>query len=174
MSRLPGFTFYLNVEIGEHVTHAELLAHHHAVLYAVGAPNDRRLDIEGMGLPGSGTATEMVAWINGHPDFADLPVDLSHERVVDRRQRQRRTRRGAGADHRPDDLARTDVADHALAALRESQRAGGGHRGAAWARGVGVHAARVDRADREPATWCSTPVDHELVRDGISQRCRMP
>ena len=77
-----GFAFYLNVEVGRHVSHAELLAHHHAVLYAVGAPNDRRLDVEGMGLPGSGTATELVAWINGHPDFTELPVDLNHERVV--------------------------------------------------------------------------------------------
>ncbi len=67
---------------GRALSHAELLAHHHAVLYAVGAPNDRRLDIDGMGLPGTGTATEMVAWINGHPEFTDLPVDLGHERVV--------------------------------------------------------------------------------------------
>ena len=76
------FRFFLNVEIGRHLSHADLLAHHHAVLYAVGAPDDRRLDIDGMGLPGTGTATELVAWINGHPDFTDLPVDLSHERVV--------------------------------------------------------------------------------------------
>ena len=76
------FRFYLNVEVGKHLSHADLLAHHHAVLYAVGAPDDRRLDIDGMGLPGTGTATELVAWINGHPDFTDLPVDLSHERVV--------------------------------------------------------------------------------------------
>ena len=46
-----GFRFFLNVEVGTHLTHADLLAHHHAVLYAVGAPNDRRLDIDGMGLP---------------------------------------------------------------------------------------------------------------------------
>ena len=55
------FRFYLNVEIGKHLSHADLLAHHHAVLYAVGAPDDRRLDIDGMGLPGTGTATELVA-----------------------------------------------------------------------------------------------------------------
>ena len=35
-----------------HLTHAELLAHHHAVLYAVGAPDDRRLDIDGHGPAG--------------------------------------------------------------------------------------------------------------------------
>src|SRR4051794_6322316 len=53
VTRLPGFTFYLNVDVGRDVSHAELLAHHHAVLYAVGAPNDRRLDLEGIGLAGS-------------------------------------------------------------------------------------------------------------------------
>ena len=53
IARQRGFAFYLNVEVGEHLTHADLLAHHHAVLYAVGAPNDRRLDIDGMGLPGT-------------------------------------------------------------------------------------------------------------------------
>ena len=82
VTRLPGFTFYLNVEVGSDLTHDELLAHHHAVLYAVGAPNDRRLDIDGMELPGTGTATEVVAWINGHPEYTDLPVDLGHQRVV--------------------------------------------------------------------------------------------
>lgn len=114
------FRFYLNVEIGEHLSHDDLLAHHHAVLYAVGAPDDRRLDIEGMGLAGTGTATELVAWINGHPDFAGLPVDLGHERVViiGNGNVALDVARVLTAD--PDDLARTDIADHALAALRGS------------------------------------------------------
>lgn len=115
------FRFFLNVEVGRHLSHADLLAHHHAVLYAVGAPDDRRLDIGGMGLPGTGTATELVAWINGHPDFADLPVDLSHERVViiGNGNVALDVARVLTAD--PDDLARTDIADHALAALRGSK-----------------------------------------------------
>jgi ferredoxin/flavodoxin---NADP+ reductase len=114
------FRFYLNVEIGKHLSHADLLAHHHAVLYAVGAPDDRRLDIDGMGLPGTGTATELVAWINGHPDFTDLPVDLSHERVVivGNGNVALDVARVLAAD--PDDLARTDISDHALEALRGS------------------------------------------------------
>ncbi|WP_319456644.1 MULTISPECIES: FAD-dependent oxidoreductase [unclassified Mycobacterium] len=116
-----GFGFYLNVEVGKHVSHAELLAHHHAVLYAVGAPNDRRLDIEGMGMPGSGTATELVAWINGHPDFAELPVDLSHERVVIVGNGNVALDVARILTSDPDALARTDIADHALAALRGSR-----------------------------------------------------
>jgi ferredoxin--NADP+ reductase len=121
MTRLPGFAFYLNVEVGRHVSHAELLAHHHAVLYAVGAPNDRRLDVDSFGLPGSATATELVAWINGHPDFTDLPVDLSHERVVVIGNGNVALDVARILTSDPDDLARTDIADHALAALRGSR-----------------------------------------------------
>lgn len=116
-----GLRMYLNVDVGTHVTHDELLAHHHAVLYAVGAPNDRRLDIDGMGLPGTGTATELVAWYNGHPDYADLPVDLGHRRavIVGNGNVALDVARILTTD--PDDLARTDISDHALAALRDSR-----------------------------------------------------
>src|SRR5919108_2193778 len=37
-SKLPGFRFHGNVEIGVHVSHEELASHHHAVLYAIGSP----------------------------------------------------------------------------------------------------------------------------------------
>lgn len=121
VTRLPGFTFYLNVDVGSDVTHADLLAHHHAVLYAVGAPNDRRLDIDGMDLPGTGTATEMVAWINGHPEFTDLPVDLSHERVVVVGNGNVAFDVARILTTDPDVLARTDISEHALATLRGSK-----------------------------------------------------
>ncbi|MDF3338947.1 4Fe-4S binding protein [Mycolicibacterium septicum] len=121
IGKQPGFKFFLNVEVGKHLSHADLLEHHHAVLYAVGAPNDRRLEIEGMGLPGTGTATEMVAWINGHPEFTDLPVDLSHERVVIVGNGNVAFDVARVLTTDPDALARTDISDHALAALRTSK-----------------------------------------------------
>ncbi|GAC1636951.1 MAG: FAD-dependent oxidoreductase [Mycobacterium sp.] len=116
-----GFRFYLNVEVGSDLTHDELLAHHHAVLYAVGAPNDRRLDIDNIGLPGTGTATEVVAWINGHPEHADLAVNLSHERVVIIGNGNVAFDVARILTTHPDALSRTDISDHALAALRESR-----------------------------------------------------
>jgi ferredoxin/flavodoxin---NADP+ reductase len=121
IARRREFRFFLNVEVGKHLSHDDLLAHHHAVIYAVGAPNDRRLDINGMGMPGTGTATELVAWINGHPDFTELPVDLSHERVivVGNGNVALDVARVLTAD--PDELARTDISDHALQALRASR-----------------------------------------------------
>ncbi len=118
---LPGFAFYLNVDVGSDITHDELLERHHAVLYAVGAPDDRRLDIEGVGLPGTATATEVVAWFNGHPDFAELPVNLGDERVViiGNGNVALDVARILTAD--PDELAGTDIAGHALAALQNSR-----------------------------------------------------
>jgi ferredoxin--NADP+ reductase len=121
IARRREFRFFLNVEVGKQLSHDDLLAHHHAVIYASGAPNDRRLDIDGMGLPGTGTATELVAWVNGHPEFVDLPVDLSHERVivVGNGNVAFDVARVLTAD--PDELAHTDISDHALAALRDSR-----------------------------------------------------
>ncbi|WP_396913575.1 4Fe-4S binding protein [Mycolicibacterium sp.] len=121
IAKQPGFKFFLNVEVGKHLSHADLLEHHHAVLYAVGAPNDRRLDIDGMDLPGTGTATEMVAWINGHPEFTDLPVDLSHERVVIVGNGNVAFDVARVLTTDPDVLARTDISDHSLAVLRNSK-----------------------------------------------------
>ncbi|WP_161995687.1 FAD-dependent oxidoreductase, partial [Rhodococcus sp. YH1] len=111
---------WFNVEVGTHISHEELLAHHHAVLYAVGAAGDRRLDVPGEDLTGSHAATEFVAWYNGHPDYADRTFDLSGERavIVGNGNVALDVARALVMD--PDELAKTDMADHAVAALRES------------------------------------------------------
>ncbi len=120
ISAARGFTYYLNVEVGKDLSHADLLAHHHAVLYAVGAPGDRRLNIDGMGFPGTGSATEIVAWINGHPRFADRDVDLGHERVVVIGNGNVALDVARILTCDPDSLAATDISDAALKALRDS------------------------------------------------------
>lgn len=111
---------HFNVEVGRDISHAELLEHHHAVIYAVGAASDRRLGIPGEDLPGSHAATEFVAWYNGHPDYADHQFDLSGERavIVGNGNVALDVARILVTD--PDLLAKTDLAEHALAALRES------------------------------------------------------
>ncbi|ORW98310.1 FAD-dependent oxidoreductase [Mycolicibacter terrae] len=121
ISRRRGFNFFLNVEVGKHLSHADLLEYHHAVLYASGALHDRRLEIDGMDLAGTGTATELVGWYNGHPDFADQPVDLSHERVVIVGNGNVALDVARILTSDPDKLAGTDIADHALAVLRDSR-----------------------------------------------------
>lgn len=115
-----GFSYFLNVAVGAEITHADLLDHHHAVIYATGASLDRRLGIDGEDLPGSTTATAFVAWYNGHPDHADHTFDLSHERavIVGNGNVALDVARVLATD--PADLAVTDIADHALTALRDS------------------------------------------------------
>lgn len=78
----PGFRFLGNVEIGRDLSHEELVALYDAVIYAFGAQTDRRMGIAGEDLPGSWPATAFVAWYNGHPDFQDVPFDLSGKRAV--------------------------------------------------------------------------------------------
>ena len=78
----PEFRFFGNVEYGRDLTHDDLHARYHAVIYAVGAQTDRRMGIPGEDLPGSWAATEFVAWYNGHPDYRELEFDLSCERAV--------------------------------------------------------------------------------------------
>src|SRR5947207_2914400 len=77
-----GFRFFGGIEVGKHVTAAELAERYHAVIYAYGTGTDRELGIPGEDLPGSHSATEFVAWYNAHPDFADRTYDLSSERAV--------------------------------------------------------------------------------------------
>ncbi|MGJ9423490.1 FAD-dependent oxidoreductase [Aeromicrobium sp. CF3.5] len=116
----PGFYYALGVEVGTDITHAELAENHHAVLYATGASHDRAMGIEGEDLPGSITATDFVAWYNGHPDQADASFDLTHRTavVVGNGNVALDVARILVSD--PDRLATTDIADHALAALRQS------------------------------------------------------
>jgi len=78
----PGFRFFGNVEVGRDLSHADLLRLYDAVVYAFGAQTDKRLGIPGEDLPGSWSATEFVAWYNGHPDHQELPFDLNVERAV--------------------------------------------------------------------------------------------
>jgi ferredoxin/flavodoxin---NADP+ reductase len=73
---------HFNVTVGKDVSVADLLEHHHAVIWAAGASSDRRLAIPGEEMPGSHSAREFVAWYNGHPDHATDTHDLSGERVV--------------------------------------------------------------------------------------------
>ncbi|MBA4022608.1 MAG: ferredoxin [Gordonia sp.] len=120
LERRKNFRLHLGVQIGADLTHDELIAHNHAVIYAVGASSDRRLGINGEDLPGSHTATEFVGWYNGHPDYAERTYDLSGERavIVGNGNVALDVARILLTD--PDDLDRTDIADHALEVLRTS------------------------------------------------------
>ena len=119
--RRSGFRIFLNVEVGRDVTFDQLQERYHAVVFAVGATRDRRLGIEGEELPGSHAATEFVGWYNGHPDHADRTFDLSGERavIVGNGNVALDVARVLTADVAV--LEQSDIADHALEALRSSR-----------------------------------------------------
>jgi ferredoxin--NADP+ reductase len=116
-----GVRFFGNVELGRDLGHEDLASRYHAVIYAVGAGDDKPLGIPGENLPGSWSARQFVAWYNGHPAYSHLRFDLAHPRAVI-----------IGTGNVALDVARiltlpmatleqTDIADHALEALRASR-----------------------------------------------------
>lgn len=120
-ARRPGFQYHLGVEIGKDIMHSDLTESYHAVIYAVGAATDRHLNIAGEDLPGSHGASEFVAWYNGHPDFAQRSFDLSGPRAVIVGNGNVALDMARILLSDPKQLARTDIADHALDELRHSK-----------------------------------------------------
>jgi ferredoxin/flavodoxin---NADP+ reductase len=116
----PGFRFFGNVEVGRDLLHADLTRLYDAVVYAVGSQTDRRLGIPGEELPGSWSATEFVAWYNGHPDFQDLSFDLDVERAVVIGNGNVALDVARMLALTPDELAPTDTTDPAITAIGES------------------------------------------------------
>jgi len=116
-----GCRLFGNVAVGEDVGHDELMRHYTAVIYATGAQTDKSLGIPGEDLPGSWPATEFVAWYNGHPDYRELQFDLSGRRAVVIGNGNVAADVTRMLTLSPEELGRTDVADHALEALRESR-----------------------------------------------------
>jgi ferredoxin--NADP+ reductase len=121
IARHPRFRFFGSVGFGEHITLADLSRHYHQVVFATGAQTDRRMGIPGEDLEGSHAATEFVAWYNGHPDYRAHQFDLSVARAavvgvgnvaIDVARILVRT---------PEELVKTDIAAHALEALRNSR-----------------------------------------------------
>lgn len=117
----PRVRFLGNVQFGRDLTREQALAHYDAVIYAVGASSDRRLGIPGEDLNGSLSATEFVAWYNGHPDAATRNMDLTDVQGV--------AVIGVGnvaldvsriLAKTADELHSSDIAGHALDVLRGS------------------------------------------------------
>ena len=115
------FRFFGNVEFGRDIKQSDLLEHYDAVIYTVGSPADRALGIPGEDLSGSHSATEFVAWYNGHPDFREHKFDLSvkYAFVIGMGNVALDVARILAKN--PEELAETDIADYALKTLRKSQ-----------------------------------------------------
>ena len=111
------FGCHFNVEVGRDLTHEDLVAHHHAVIYAVGAANSRALGIPGEQRAGHHAAADFVGWYNGHPDHAGHQFDLTSRRavIIGNGNVALDVARVLLMNH--EQLAASDIADHALKAL---------------------------------------------------------
>lgn len=182
--RHPSVNCFFNVEVGRDIGVNDLLAAHHAVIWAGGIPEGRKLGIEGEDLTGFLTAREFIQWVNGHPDQEGLQIDLQSHRVV-----------VIGNGNVALDIARvlvqpvdflraTDISATALSALESSQvrevvvtaRRGAEH--AAFTEGEFAALAHLDgarlRADAEEVRSCrpesrprSSKLLQEAAKDGL-------
>lgn len=112
--------FFGCVEIGANVTHDDLAAQYHAVVYAVGAGADLRMGIADEDLPGCISARSFVGFYNGHPDAEDLTFDLSSPRAVIIGNGNVALDIARILSMPIEDLAKTDISDRALALIRQS------------------------------------------------------
>ncbi len=117
----PHFNFWGNVHIGKDVTVEELRDCYDIIVFTCGAQTDKRLGIPGEDLRGSYTATEFVAWYNGHPDYRDRQFDLSQEVAVVIGQGNVSMDVSRILCKSADELKNTDIAQHALESLSQSK-----------------------------------------------------
>ena len=117
----PRFRFFGNVEFGKDIQRLDLLQRYHAVIYAFGSRTDRHLNIIGETLKGSHAATEFVGWYNGHPDYRHHQFDLTSKRVAIIGMGNVAIDCARILCQDPENLAKTDIAQHALEALRQSE-----------------------------------------------------
>src|SRR5688572_2976089 len=120
-AKTPGFRFVGNVTVGSSVAVEELRRAYSVVVLAYGASTDRHLGVPGEELSGSHAATAFVAWYNAHPDFVSETFDLATERAVVVGMGNVALDVARVLLRNTDDLAVTDIADHALEALKKSR-----------------------------------------------------
>ena len=121
MAEPEEFNYFGNVAVGKDITVDQLKESHHAVIITMGAETDRKLGIPGEDLKGSHTATEFVAWYNGHPEYREREFDLSHETAVIIGQGNVAADVARILSKTVDELKCTDISQHALDVLEGSK-----------------------------------------------------
>ena len=115
------FSFFGNVTVGRDISLEQLRGFYDAIIFSCGAQTDKRLNIPGEDLTGSHTATEFVAWYNGHPDYRERKFDLSCEVAVVVGQGNVSMDVSRILSKTVDELRNTDMASHAVEALSKSK-----------------------------------------------------
>ena len=124
------FRYFGNVQVGSEnaesqksVSVSELKKAYDVVVLAYGASSDRNLGISGEDLSGAMSARSFVNWYNGHPNYKNIgeSFDLSKiKRVVVIGQGNVAIDCARILMKSADDLGSTDIASHALSALKNS------------------------------------------------------
>jgi ferredoxin--NADP+ reductase len=120
IAKEPGFRLFANIELGKDVALRDLREQYDVVVLATGAANGRRICVPGEDLANSLSAADFVPWYNAHPDYVNTEVDLTCDTAV-----------VIGAGNVAMDVARilaidpteldpTDIAEHALVKLKQS------------------------------------------------------
>lgn len=112
--------FFGHVSVGQDITVAEMQQHYDQILLSSGAASDRKLGVTGEDLQGSHSATEFVAWYNGHPDYQKSHFDLSQSSALIVGVGNVALDVARILAKQPSELAKTDIADNALAQLHTS------------------------------------------------------
>ena len=120
IAKEPNFRLFANVELGKDVSLKDLRDQYDVVVLATGASKGRKLGIPGEELKNSLSAAEFVPWYNAHPDYVDVQVDLSSDTavVIGAGNVAMDVARILAID--PSELDPTDVAEHALIKLKQS------------------------------------------------------
>lgn len=120
IAKEPNFRLFANVELGKDVSLKDLRDQYDVVVLATGASKGRKLGIPGEELKNSLSAAEFVPWYNAHPDYVDVEVDFSSDTavVIGAGNVAMDVARILAID--PSELDPTDVAEHALIKLKQS------------------------------------------------------
>jgi ferredoxin--NADP+ reductase len=120
IAKEPNFRLFANVEVGKDVSLKDLREQYDVVVLATGASKGRKLGIPGEELSNSISAADFVPWYNAHPDYVNIEVDLSSDVavVIGAGNVAMDVARILAID--PNELDPTDVAEHALIKLKQS------------------------------------------------------
>jgi len=120
IAKEPNFRLFANVEVGKDVSLKDLREQYDVVVLATGASKGRKLGIPGEELSNSISAADFVPWYNAHPDYVNIEVDLSSDVavVIGAGNVAMDVARILAID--PNELDPTDVAEHAIIKLKQS------------------------------------------------------
>ncbi|KAI8826195.1 uncharacterized protein EV422DRAFT_515705 [Fimicolochytrium jonesii] len=123
LSQDPRFTFIGNVTIGRDLDLTELKPRYDALLFSYGASEDQKLSLPNEDtIPNVFSARAFVGWYNGTPEYADLKPDLvSSDTAVVVGQGNVALDVARTLLRPVEELAKTDITEYALEALRGSR-----------------------------------------------------